>query len=245
MLSLSFLGGQAKIEPLQDVWPPTWRLPSGAICVEASFKEPGRQKLVDRTTKVVAFLALAFVALGHEQWPWPELVALVLSTISDPVTAPISEQAAAWSLVGTAGVGIIVATFRLLLAAVGVDQCQACIRFNKDHLSIDGRSFEQRAIKGFELEPHHLGKVESHGEKRLGQVTGLYYRDAFTIILHYGGRRIEIAHVLGRQRASALLARLQALQKNPVSVPQETSTVLKHEPITGVSLQRLSNFGRT
>lgn len=246
MFSLSFLGGDAKAEPRHDAWPPTWRLPSGAIRVEASFKEPGRQKLVDKATKAVAFLALAFIVLGHEYWPWPDLVALVLNFIAGPGSSPISEKAAAWSLVATVGVCIVVATFRLTLAAAGVDQCQASLRFNKHHLSIDGHSFERRGINGFELEPHHLGKMESHSEKRLGQATGLYYRDAFTVILHYGGRRIEIAHVLGRKRASALLTRLQGLQKDPASATsRESSTVRKDTLETSVSSRGSSKFSRT
>lgn len=143
MLSLPMLRSREEAEPRHDAWPPTWQLPSGAIHVDASFKEPGRQKIVDKTTKMVAFLALAFIVLGHEQWPWPQLVALVLNATSDSAAAPISEQAAAWSLIGTAGAGMIVATFRLLLAVTSADQCQASLRFDQDHLSIDGRSFER------------------------------------------------------------------------------------------------------
>ena len=107
---LPLLSGQAKAEPRHDPWPPTWRLPSGAIRVEASFKEPGRQKLVNKATKAVAFLALAFIVLGHELWPWSQLVALALNFIAGPGSIPTSEQAAAWLLVAAVGVGTIVAT---------------------------------------------------------------------------------------------------------------------------------------
>ena len=210
---LPFLGGQAKAEPRHDPWPPTWRLPSGAIQVEASFKEPGRQKLIDKGTKAVAFLALASIVLGHAHWPWPELVALALDFIAGPGPSPISEQAAAWSLVTVIGVSAIVGTFRLLLAAFSVDQGRISLTFAREYVLIDGCAFERQFIKGFELEPHCHGKFEGHNEKRLGQATRLYYRDAFTIIVRYGERRIEIAHVLGRQRVSAFLARLQELQK--------------------------------
>ena len=208
---LPFLGSQAKAEPRHDPWPPTWRLPSGAIRVDASFKEPGRQKLVDKATKAVAFLALAIIALGHEHWPWPDLVALALNFIAGPGSIPFSEQAAAWLLVTVIGVGAIVGTFRLLLAALGVDQGRILLLFAQDHVLIDGRAFERQAIKGFELEPHHLGKIEDHNEKRLGQATSLYYRDAYTMVLHYGDRRIEIAEVVGRRTSTRLLARLQIL----------------------------------
>ena len=211
MLSLPFLGGQAKVEPRYDVWPPTWRLPSGAIRVDASFKEPGRQKLVDKATKVIAFLALAFIVLGHEHWPWPKLVALALDFIAGPGPSPISEQAAAWLLVAVIGVGTIVGTCRLLLAALGVDQGRISLAFAQDYLLIDGRAFERQAIRGFELEPHHLGKIEGHNEKRLGQATNLYYRDAYAIILQYGERRVEIAHILGRTAANTILLRFQKL----------------------------------
>ena len=212
---LPFFGGQAKAEPRHDPWPPTWRLPSGAIQVEASFKEPGRQKLVDKATKAIAFLALAFIVLGHEHWPWPELVALALDFIAGPSPTPMSERAAAWLLVIAIGVGTIVATFRLLLAAVGVDEGRISLIFAQDHVLIDGRAFERQSIKGFELEPHHLGKIEGHNEKRLGNPISLYYRDAFILVQRYGERRIVIAELLGTVSASRLLARLQGLAKEP------------------------------
>jgi hypothetical protein len=212
---LPLLGGQAKAEPRHDPWPPTWRLPSGAIRVDASFREPGRQKLIDKATKAVAFLALAFIVLGHEHRPWPELVAMALSLISGPGPTPISEQAAAWLLIVAIGVGTVVGTFRLLLAALGVDHGRISLIFAQDHVLIDGRAFERQSIKGLELEPHHLGKIESHNDKRLGQATNLYYREAYTVVLCYSKRRIEMANVLGRQAATKLLARLQELSKEP------------------------------
>ena len=242
---LPLLGAQAKAEPRHDPWPPTWRLPSGAIQVEASFKEPGRQKLVDKATKAVAFLALAFIVLGHEHWPWPDLVALALDFIARPGPTPISEQAAAWSLVAVIGVSAIVGTFRLLLAALGLDQGQISCVFAQDHVLIEGRAFERQAIKGFELEPHRLGKFEGHNEKRLGQATSLYYRDAFTIILRYDERRIEIAHVLGRQRASALLARFQKLEKHSIGIRSDRRpTAPKRKPSVNVPSQRFPTRNR-
>ena len=243
---LPFFGGQAKAEPSRDPWPPTWRLPSGAIRVEASFKEPGRQKLIDKATKAIAFLALASIVLGHEYWPWPDLVALVLEFIAGPGPTPISELAAAWSLVAVIGVGTIVGTFRLLLAALGVDQGRISIVFAQGHVLIDGRAFERQSIKGFELELHHRGKFEGHNEKRLGQAISLYYRDTFTIIVRYGERRIEIAHVLGRQRANALLARLQELHRYWVMVASEQpATVPTRRLATSVPSRRCSAPGRT
>jgi len=211
---LPFFGGRAKSEPNRDPWPPTWRLSSGAIRVEASFKEPGRQKLVDKATKAVAFLALAFIVLGRDYWPWSDLVRVVLTFIAGNDPVPVTELAAAWLLVAVTGLGAIVGSFRLLLAALGVDHGQIALVFNRDHMLINNRAFERRSVTSFELEPHHLGKIEGHNEKRYGQATNLYYRDAYTIILHYGERRIEIAHVHGRKRAAALLARLQELKKH-------------------------------
>ena len=243
---LPFLSGQAKAEARRDPWPPTWRLPSGAIQVEASFKEPGRQKLVDKATKAVAILALAVVVLGHEHWPWPDLVVLALDLIAGQGPPPISEQAAAWLLVVVIAVGTIVGTFRLLLAALGIDQGRISLVFARDHLLIDGCAFEWPAIKGFELDPHHRGKFEGHNEKRLGQATNLYYRDAFTIVVRYGERRVEIAHVLGRQRASALLARLQELQKRlAVVVSPQRSKATRHELHTSLAPQRITTENRT
>ena len=241
---LPFLGGQAKAEPRRDPWPPTWRLPSGAIQVEASFKEPGRQKLVDKATKAVAFLALAFIVLGHEHWPWPELVALALDLIAGPGPSPISEQAAAWLLITAIGVGTIVGTFRLLLTALGVDQGRISLVFARDRVLIDGRAFEREPVKGFELEPHYLGKIEGHNEKRIGQATNIYYRDAFTIIVRYGERRTEIAHVLGRERAGALLARLQDLYKRPIGTRSDRGPV-EHKLALGKHFPSPPNWRRT
>ena len=138
---------------------------------------------------------------------------MVLTFIAGNDPIPVTELAAAWLLVTVAGLSAIVGSFRLLLAALGVDQGQIALVFNRDHMLINDRAFERRSVKGFELEPHHLGKIEGHNEKRYGQATSLYYRDAYTIILHYDERRIEIAHVLGRKRAGALLTRLQELKK--------------------------------
>jgi hypothetical protein len=208
---LPFLGGQAKAEPRHDPWPPTWRLPSGAIRVEASFKEPGRQKLVDKATKAVAFLALSLIVLGHQHWPWPEFVALVMDFIAGPGPRAISEFAAAWLLVAVVSTSVTVGTFRLLLAALGADQGRLSLVLAHDHVLIDGHAFDRKLIKGLELEPHQLGKIEGHNEKRLGQTTNLYYRDAFAIILQYGERRVEIAHILGRTAANKLFIRLQNL----------------------------------
>ena len=224
---LPFLGGQAKAAPRRDPWPPTWRLPSGAIQVEASFKEPGRQKLVDKATKAVAFLALAFIVLGHKHWPWPELVALALDLIAGPGPSPISEQAAAWLLVVVIGVGAIVGTFRLLLAALGVDQGRISLIFAQHQLLIDGRAFERQSIKGFELEPHYLGKIEGHNEKRLRHATNLYYRDAYTIILQYGERRAEIAHIFGRAASNKVLLRVQKLISQSVRDRNREASSLK------------------
>ena len=213
MLNLPFLGGQAKIEPCRDDWPPTWRLPSGAICVDVSFKVPGRQKLVDKLTKAVAFLALVLITIGHQQWPWQQLISLVLDLIADPGPIPLAEQGAAWLLVAGVSIGAIICVFRLLLAAAGVDHGRISATFRSDRLEINGRIFERRFVKGFEIEPHHLGKIESHNERRIGRSTNLYYRDAFSIILNYSDRRIEIAELLGRRPSAELLARLQMLCK--------------------------------
>ena len=210
---LLLFGGAAKAEPRHDPWPPTYRLPSGTIRVDASFKEPARQKLVDKATTAVALLALAFIVLGHDYWPWPELVRLVL-TVAGPI--PTTEFAAAWLFVATVGVAAIVGMFRLLLAALGIDRGSMVVEFQRDHLLVDGRAFERRWVQGFELEPHHLGKIEGHNEKRLGRASNLYYRDAYTIILQYGERRLEIAQVLGRKPAAALIVRLQELRKQPI-----------------------------
>ena len=237
---------QAKIEPRHDAWPPTWRLPSGAIRIDASFKEPGRQKIVDKTTKAVAFLALVSVTSGHQQWPWQQLISMVLDLSADPGPIPLAEQGAAWLLVTGVSIGAIICMFRLLLAAAGVDHGRISATFRNDRLEINGSIFERRIFNGFEIEPHHLGKIEGQNEKRVGQATGLYYRDAFTVILHYGGRRIEIAHVLGRQHASALLARLQEAQKNLASViSKETSTASRHKPSICIPSKQLSKFSRT
>ena len=214
---LSFFSGRAKAEPRHDPWPPTWRLPSGAIRVEASFKEPGRQKLVDKATKAVAFLALAFVVLGHEQWPWPELVALVLNVIASPGPVPVTEQVAAWLFVGLLGIGMIVGMFRLLLAVLGIDQGKIAVEFHRDQVTIDGRKFDRQSAQGFEVEAHHLGKVEAHSEKRLGQPTNLYYRDAYTIIFRFGERRIEIADIVGRKSAASLTSRFQQLETHKIA----------------------------
>ncbi|MEM7475310.1 MAG: hypothetical protein AAF483_09990 [Planctomycetota bacterium] len=211
MLSLRLLGGQSKAEPRHDAWPPTWQLPSGAIRVDASFKEPGRQKLISKATKAVAFLGLVAIVLGQEHWFWPELIYIDLNVAAGSDESPISERAAAWLLVVLTCVGTFVGTFRLLLAALGIDQGRILLQFNKDLLLINGRSFEQKAVRGFELEPHLLGKFEGHSERQLGQTTSLYYRNAYTINLCYAERRIEIAHVLGLQPATRLLMRLQEL----------------------------------
>jgi hypothetical protein len=209
-------GGAAKAEPQHDPWPPTYRLPSGAIRVDASFKEPARQKLIDKATKAVAFLALALIVLGHEYWPWPELVRLVLQFVAGAGPLPATEMAAAWLFVPTIGGAAMVGMFRLLLAALGIDRGTIAIEFQHDSLLIDGRAFDRRLAQSFELEPHHLGKIEGHNEKRLGRASNLYYHDAYTIILQYGERRIEIAQMLGTRPAAALLERVQELKKLPI-----------------------------
>jgi len=209
-------GGAAKAEPQHDPWPPTYRLPSGAVRVEASFKEPARQKLVHRATKAVAFLALAFIVLGHDYWPWPDLARVVLHSVAGDGPVPATEMAAARLFVAVVGVAGMVGTFRLLLAALGFDRGSTAIEFHRDRLLVDGRAFDRRSVQGFELEPHHFGKIESHNEKRLGRASNLYYRDTYTIIMQYAERRIEVAHMLGRKPAAALVARFQELNKRSI-----------------------------
>ena len=211
--SLSLFGTTAKTEPQHDSWPPTWRLPSGAIQVDASYKEPARQKLVDKSTRAVAFLAIMIAVLGHAQWPFPELTVLILRAASAEASAAIPELAAARLIIGMFAVGIIIGAYRLSLAALGLDQGRTRVTFEHDSIVIDGHVFDRRVSHGFDLEQHHLSKQEDHRDRQQQISTPLYYRESYVATFQYGERRIEIAEILGKKAATRLIGRLQCLQK--------------------------------
>ena len=154
-----------------------------------------------------------FIAIGHKHWPWSELVNPIFDLISTSRPIPIVDQLIVWILIGAVGVGVVVAWFRLLFAALGLDRGQISASFSNYHLTINGSTYDWRFIKGFEIEPHYLGKVEGHNEKHLGHPTNLYYRDAFILVLQYGNRRIELAQLLGRRSASSLLAQTTSARR--------------------------------
>lgn len=226
ILNLPFFGGSAKAEPQHDPWPPTWRLPSGALQVEVSYKEPARQKLVDKSTRAVAFLALMVAVLGHAQWPFPELTSLILQIVGAEASVPLPELITARVIVGLLVIGTIVGVYRLILATLGLDRRPASVTFGHDRILIGGQSFDRRVGHSFDLEPHHEAKREDHRDRQQKISTPLYYRDSYTLTFQYGERRIEIAEILGKKPAVKLVARLQGLQKTPIPVPeaQRTST---------------------
>lgn len=120
-------------EPCRDVWPPTYRTAAGTIVVDATFKEPARQKLLDRSTRVLAVIALAAILIGRDHGPWPALVNLVLAQLAGPGAPPSRpELAAAWLLIILASTGTIVGCGRLLLAALGLDRGRLVVRFGPD-----------------------------------------------------------------------------------------------------------------
>ena len=207
--SLSFFGITAKTEPQHDPWPPTWRLPSGAILVDASYKEPARQKLVDKSTRAVAFLATMIAVLAHARWPFPELTGLVLGIIDVGTKVAIPELIAAKLIIGMLAVVGIVGIYRLGLAAIGLDQGRTRVVFGNGSIVIDGHAFDRRVSHGFDLEQHNFGKREDHRDRQQQISTPLYYRDSYVVTFQYGDRRIEIAEIMGRQPAARLVSRLQ------------------------------------
>lgn len=211
--SLSLFGNTAKTEPQHDPWPPTWRLPSGAMQVDASYKEPSRQKLVDKSTRAVALLAVMFAVLAHAQWPFPELTGLTLRIIDAGTNVAIPEMVAAKLIIGTLAVSVIVGIYRLGLAVLGLDQGKTRVVFGDGSIVIDGHAFDRRVGHGFDLEPHHLGKREDHRDRQLLTSTPLYYRDSYVVTFQYGERRIEIAEIIGKKAGTKLVSRLQGLQR--------------------------------
>lgn len=216
-LSLPFFQAAPKIQPRHDPWPPTWRLPSGAIQVEATYKEPARQRLVDKSTRAVAFLALMFAVLGHDLWPLPQTSALLLQTLPTDGPATLPELIAARAAISLLTVVAIVGIYRLTLAGLGLDQGKVTITFEHDRMRINGQTYDRRLARGFELEPHPFAKQEEHRD-RLQQIgTRLYYRDSYVLTLEYGDRRIETAEIIGKKSATMLVARLQMLLKWSIS----------------------------
>jgi len=216
MLSLSFFGTSVKTEPLHDPWPPTCRLPSGAIQVDASYKEPARQKLVDRSMRAVAFLAIMIAILAHAQWPFPEMTAFVLPIVAAEATIAIPELVTAKLIIGMITVGVFIGAYRLSLAALGLDQGRTQVTFEHNSIVIDGHMFDRHVSHGFDLEQHHLGKREDHRDRQQQVSTPLYYRDSYVATFQYGERRIEIAEIMGKKAATQLVSRLQRLQKTAI-----------------------------
>lgn len=213
MHNLSFIGTTAKAEPQHDPWPPTWRLPSGAIQVDASYQEPARQKLVDKSTRAVVFLATMIAVLAHAQWPFPELTGLALRFFDVGTNATIPELVAAKLIIGMLAVVVIVGIYRLGLAVLGLDQGKTRVVFGHGSIVIDGHAFDRRVSHGFDLEPHHFGKQEDHRDRQQQISTPLYYRNSYVVTFQYGDRRIETAEIMGKRAATKLVSRLQRLQK--------------------------------
>lgn len=217
-LSLPSFGTTLKSQPHHDPWPPTYRLPSGALQIEATYKEPARQKLVDKSARAVAFLALMVVVVGNAQWPFLKLTTVVLDMIGQGASATLPELIAARLMVGVIAIVAIVLTFRLSLAALGLDRGTMRVTFDPDRIVIDGQSFDRRVTHGFELEPHHRAKREDHRDRQQQIASPLYFRDSHIVMFQYGERRIEIAEILGKQHATKLVARLQTVQKTPTPI---------------------------
>jgi hypothetical protein len=222
-LSLPFFHAAPKIQPRHDPWPPTWRLPSGAIQVEATYKEPARQKLVDKSTRVVAFLALMFTVLSYDRWPFPEASTWILQAIAADGPAALPELLAARAIIGLLAVVGIVGSYRLALAALGLDLGRATVTFEHKCIRINGQVYNRDLVHGFELEPHPLARQEEHRDRQQQIASPLYFRDAYIMILQYGDRRIEIAALLGRHPANQLLARLQTLLMRLTGAESDTN----------------------
>jgi hypothetical protein len=189
--------------------------------------------LVDKSIRAVAFLALMFAVLGHNLWPFPEASAWILQAVADGSTA-LPELIAARAIVGLLAVVVIVGSYRLVLAALGLDRGKLSVTFEQGRIIINGQAYDCRNARGFELEPHPLARQEEHRDRPQQIATPLYYRNSYVIIIQYGERQIEIATFLGQLPATRLLARLQMFLVSSTDVDHKIG-------ISPLRIRRLGN----
>ncbi|MEZ5936062.1 MAG: hypothetical protein R3F54_29995 [Alphaproteobacteria bacterium] len=125
--------------------------------------------------------------------------------------AALPELIAARAIVGLLASVAIVGSFRLVLAALGLDRGRVILTLEPSYIRIDGQAYDRGVVRGFELEPHLLARLEEHRDRQQKVASPLYFRDAYFLVLQYGDRRIEVAAILGNHPATKILARLQTL----------------------------------
>ncbi|MGX1018154.1 hypothetical protein AB7M33_000830 [Pseudomonas sp. Y3 TE3536] len=160
---------------------------------------PFRAKLADGISSALGLGLLAASVVSLPDWRHPDLSVLV--------TAFASACIGGWAL---------------HLVARRSFRATTRIELNLDSIRVrrvlGWERFDRRLEHRFALLPHdhtererRSNELDTHEAAARGQVVQMpvYYGESFHVVLVYGGHRVDLLTVFGRQQAAAVVARLQ------------------------------------